>query len=258
VTIFSARAAGQTTSDLYTLDPITAASTSIGATGHAFTSLAFDPTTGILYGTTSAGSAANPGTLYTIDPATGSATLVGAMGGTVSDIAFDAAGQMWGFTRRTSNGGLGGATAAFLSINKADGSFSIVANTGGNHQGGGISFNSTGILYALIGLAGNSDFYTINTGTGALTLIHTFSSPLEPIVSSAAFDENDLLWYLIGSAGGSPVDLKTITIDTFTRTTIASPGTDYDALAFSLVAPSFGGTLGYFKDDVWHLTKDVA
>jgi hypothetical protein len=97
--LYAARGAAATTSDLYTVDPVTAATTSIGPTGFGITGLAFDPTTGILYGSTNANSTAHPKSLITIDPATGAGTFVGSFGGkTIPDIAFKSDGTLYGWS----------------------------------------------------------------------------------------------------------------------------------------------------------------
>lgn len=230
--LYATKAASATTSDLYTLDPATAVATSIGATGHAFTALAFDPTVGTLYGITSEQSSANPNSLYTIDPATGAATLVGSMGGSVSDIAIDAAGQIWGWTRRTSNGGLGGANAALLQIDKTDASFAVIGSSGLNMQGGGISFHSDGTLYGLIALAGTGHLYTINTTTGVLTDLGGLTPSLG-ITAAASFDDTDSLYLLLGGAGGT-TSLNWVDVSALTMTTVGNPGNDFDGLAWSI------------------------
>lgn len=234
-TLYAAKAASATTSSLYTLNTGTAAPSAIGATGHAFTSLAFDPTNSTLYGTTSAQSTANPDSLYTIDPLTGTASLVGSMGGTVSDIAFDSTGQMWGWTRRTSNGGLGGANAALLQINKASAAFSVIGTSGLNMQGGGLSFHSNGTLYLLAATGAVSHLYTVNTGTGALTDLGALSPSLA-IVAAASFDSSDLLWMMLGGAGGT-ASLKTVNVGALTDATIGNPGNDFDSIAWSIPVP---------------------
>lgn len=229
--LYAGKAASASTSDLYTLDPLTAAPSSLGASGHALTSLAFDPTDGTLYATSSAASGSQPDSLLIIDPLTGAATLVGAMGGTVSDIAFDATGQMWGWTRRTSNGGLGGANAALLQINKATAGFAVIGSSGLNMQGGGISFHSNGTLYGLLATGAVAHLYTINTSTGAITDLGGLTPSLG-IANSASFDSADSLWMLLGGAGGT-TSLKTVNVGALTVATIGNPGVNFDALAWS-------------------------
>lgn len=127
--LYAAQGTSATTSDLYTLDPLTGAvSSDIGPIGYAITGLAFDPTSGILYGSTSNNSAANPASIITINTTTGAGTLVGAIGLGVfhaaSDICFTSDGQMWG-------------------LDSSDGLIKINKGTGvGTTIGGGSLFSS--------------------------------------------------------------------------------------------------------------------
>lgn len=81
---------GSGTTDLYTVDPLTGATTYVGnygVAGSLFISIAYNTTTNTLYGFDIATDA-----LYTINPATGAATLVGGLGGDFNyaqDMAFD-------------------------------------------------------------------------------------------------------------------------------------------------------------------------
>lgn len=83
-------------SNLYILDPATGGVISnAGLIGFAVTGLAVDPTTGILYGATSA----SIRSLITIDKATGAGALVGGFvldrrSATIADIAFDPSGKL--------------------------------------------------------------------------------------------------------------------------------------------------------------------
>jgi len=67
---------GDTAGFPVTIDPTTGAATSVGSTGlRNPTGLAFDPTSGTLFGVDN-----TTGELVTIDPTTGAATVVGATG----------------------------------------------------------------------------------------------------------------------------------------------------------------------------------
>src|SRR5436309_2145230 len=80
-TLYAAKGAAASTSDLYTVDPSTGNTTSVGAMGHAMTGLAFDKLTGILYGDTSTndGGVLGSSVLYTVDTSNGTTTSVGAL-----------------------------------------------------------------------------------------------------------------------------------------------------------------------------------
>lgn len=124
-TLYAAQAQNQTTSDLYTIDPVTGTPTSVGAIGFAVTGLAWDPVGGVMYGATSNNSASNPRSIITIDLGTGAGTLVGSLGlgGSIaaSDLQFTSDGQLWGIA---SSGG------KLLSINKSTGAGTSIGATG--------------------------------------------------------------------------------------------------------------------------------
>lgn len=93
------------------------------------------------------------GNLGTVDVATGAVNLIGNMGKTMTDIAFDPNGNLYGIDFNTL--------------------FSIDKNTAAATQIGSIGtglnslvFSSNGTLYAA-----NSSLYTINTATGAASLV---------------------------------------------------------------------------------------
>lgn len=82
-------------SRLYTMNLTTGATTLVGTIPiNTVISVAFDPTTGLLYGN----SLAPPFGLYTIDTVTCAAALVGAFGQQRRALAFAASGQLYGFT----------------------------------------------------------------------------------------------------------------------------------------------------------------
>src|SRR5438270_9303205 len=106
--LFGATASG-TSGELYTLDPATGAVVQdIGplndsaSTNYPITGLAFNPYTGVLYGSTGT-KASPPGELVSIDPATALVTVIGSFNladGTLSDLAFDNAGNLYGISSR--------------------------------------------------------------------------------------------------------------------------------------------------------------
>jgi hypothetical protein len=81
---------------LYTIEPVTAAVTTVGALGiyPPEGGIDFDPTSGLLYGINSTTGSARG--LYSIDPGTGAATDIGDVQlGDLSAVAFDAFGTLW-------------------------------------------------------------------------------------------------------------------------------------------------------------------
>ena len=98
--LFGADGSGGNPSNLYIIDPATGGvASTVGAIGFAVTGLAFDPTTGVLYGSTS-GAGATSSLLLPIDIATGAGTVVGDFGvgaSPMADIAFDPDGNLYGW-----------------------------------------------------------------------------------------------------------------------------------------------------------------
>jgi hypothetical protein len=235
--LFASKAAVVATSDLYTLNPETAEATSIGATGHAFTALAFDPTSGVLYGATSNNSAATIRALYTLDPATGTATLIGQfkLGGTgsatpIGDLAFDSTGQLWGWS---------GTTGQIHQIDKATGAYtSPLGSTAIGVPAAAIGFAADDTLYYLVRHSGTENrLYTVAmpppTG-GTLTLVGTLTpSGTGFYPSSASFDEDGLLWWMNGGQEGEFVRLRTLSTLAWEVIGAASdPGDNFDGLAW--------------------------
>lgn len=235
--LYAARGGSATTSDLYTVDPVTSATTSVGATGFGLTGLAFDPTTDILYGATNANSSAHPKSLITIDPTTGAGTFVATFGGlTIPDIAFTAAGQMYGWNANVPN--------KIGSIDKATGTVTLLGASGVSASfGNGLSINSSDVYY-ICPFGTNGDFYSGNLSTGALTDLGVMdaSGLTDPtsFVNAVSFDALDVFWALCLK---SAVNVVLATMNTSTRvwTQIGTGlgGTaNWDALAWG---PETGG-----------------
>src|SRR6266513_5698416 len=73
--LFGARGGGNLT-DLYILNPSNGSVlVDLGPSGFSITGLAFDPTSGVLYGVTGAQSPNSPSSLIRINPTTGAGTL---------------------------------------------------------------------------------------------------------------------------------------------------------------------------------------
>src|SRR5436305_1685241 len=98
--LYGARGGGNLT-DLYILNPFTGSVvTDLGPTGFSISGLRFDPTTGVLYGSTTNFSGSVPQSLIRLNPATGAGTLVGSLGvpnQSAADIAFTRSGQLYGW-----------------------------------------------------------------------------------------------------------------------------------------------------------------
>ena len=146
-TLYAATSAGAP-GELYTLDPTTGAMVSdIGplndllSVNYPITGLAFNPITGVLYGSTgNAGSV--DAMLVTINPATALVTPIGFFNAgptntsgtpsTMADLAFDATGNLYGV------GSIGG--PQLYSINILTGQATVIGSTGlGSTTGGGLA-----------------------------------------------------------------------------------------------------------------------
>jgi hypothetical protein len=108
-------------SQLKTLNPFAGTSTLIGSTGIGpIDGLAYDQTTGIMYGTT--GGSKSSSNLVTINLATGAATVIGSVGFNAGSLEFGPDGNLYA-------GSVGG-TGNLYRINKATGASTLVGDTG--------------------------------------------------------------------------------------------------------------------------------
>lgn len=213
-------AAGNST--LVRLDPATGALLqTIGPVGYVINGLAFDPTSGKLYGSTSTstceGCTAN---IVTINTTTGAATLVGSTGqGQVATITFTPSGAMYGWsdvvTTPTGQGD------DLVSINKATGAATWVGDSAISTAVQSFAINSSGVAY-LVNYNGNT--YTVNLATGAPTLVGSFTRPSGAIENHhGAFHPTNGLLYVID------------------RTNDSSPSNPRNMLTFNTATNSFVG-----------------
>src|SRR4029077_6226701 len=170
-----------------------------GGHNYAVTGLAFDPLSGVLYGSTGNKSGQ---ILLTINPANGAVTTVGLFnsggGGTMADIAFDAAGDLFGIS---ASGG-----ANLYSINLATGQATKVGASGQAFTaGGGLAISPAGNFYCV---PEGNNFGSIDPITGVYTFIGTMATPggAGTSYASLAYDGNTLY----GMNLGSPTHLVTI------------------------------------------------
>ncbi len=219
--LYAALGGSDVTSDLYIATPSVGDMNSIGPIGFALTGLALDPTTDILYGSTSANSANNPRSIITIDRDTGEGTLVGATGLSqpVGDISFDAAGNMYGWRA--------GTNSRLVSINKATGVATVIGST--TTSGGAVEFVGADLYWFSQNLG---DFEsTVNLGTGALTPVVVMSGDA-PGTSGSAYNSETLVMYLCGFGHFYSIDLVTGVV-----TFLSSTGLNLDAIAWAPLPP---------------------
>ena len=102
--LYAVTGAGGANSALYTVNPASGAASFVGNIGFTHvTALAFDPTTGILYGHASTESMGGNQTLIIINPATGAGTLVGTTGEQVPDMTFTPGGVLFAWSEDDDN-----------------------------------------------------------------------------------------------------------------------------------------------------------
>jgi hypothetical protein len=236
--LYAAIGAGQP-GELYTLNQATGAMatdigplTDAGGTRYGLTGLAFNPATGVLYGSTDSHSGTQ---LVTVNPATARVTVVGpygiAGGTTMTDLAFTAAGQLYGIS---STGG-----ANLYSINPATGAATQVSAAGSVPtftEGGGLAVSPAGVFD---GTPVPGEYGTYDPATGAYTHISTPPSPAGAGGSYAAlaFSGSGALYgiNLLPGSGGRLTHLVTFDPPTGTVTDIGPSITALDAIAFSPV-----------------------
>jgi subtilisin-like proprotein convertase family protein len=159
---------------LFRIDRSTGAATLIGALGLSVTEgdLSFDPTTGVLYGISTAGR-----NLFVVDTLTGQGSVVGSVGtsGDLSAIAFDARGNLYV---------LDSDNERLLRVNKSTATITSTVNLSSNFPGGidslgdkmGMDFDpESGNLFVVDGggTSASDAMFSLNTSTGVLTPVGT-------------------------------------------------------------------------------------
>jgi hypothetical protein len=171
-TLYGATSSGH--GELYILDPTTGGVLTdvgplndSGAVNYSVTGLAFNPVSGVLYGSTGGVSGHN---LLTINPVNGLVSVVGSFNvgsATMTDLAFDSAGNLYGIS---SSGG-----AKLYSVNLGTGQATLVGPSGVSFtEGGGLAISSGGTLY---GAPIPGEYGTYDPTTGAYTHITSPATP---------------------------------------------------------------------------------
>ena len=217
---------------LYTMDTTTGlVDSTIGPIGFRVTGLAFHPTTGVLYGTTSNNSTASPRSLITIDPTTGVGTLIGSTSGDVmTDIAFNSAGTLYGWSGWRDRG-----TSDLNTIDLTTAAATILGDFGEDTSGNGLAFDGSGTLYADLRFPTPGFVHTIDPATGlaAGTTAKTGGFSPSQFFNSMTFDPTSGLMF------GISRQFPLWTLMTFDTTTgsVTQIGPEqslirFDALAF--------------------------
>jgi hypothetical protein len=228
-TLYGATSSGH--GELYVLNPATGsplqdvgALNDVTGLNYAVTGLAFDPGTGVLYG--SAGGVSGT-KLLTINPATASVSVVGSFSAgtaTMTDLAFDQSGNLFGIS---SSGG-----ANLYSVNKVTGAATLIGPSGVTFtEGGGLAISSGGVFY---GAPIPGEYGSYNSTTGVYTHIATPATPVGSGGSYAALAFDGATLYgdnLKPGTGGGATHLVKIDPTTGNVTDIGPSVTHLDALA---------------------------
>jgi hypothetical protein len=150
-----------------------------------------------------------PATLYSINPTSGAATAIGLIGFTqVSGMDFSPTGQLFGV-------GVTGGVTTLIRIDLTTGAGTAIGPLGGGlGVAQDIAFRSDGTLFAYVA----GDIYTINTTTGAATLVGNTGG--FPDGNGIAFQGNTL--YLANTGGTAPGTLWTVNTSTAALTPVAT------------------------------------
>jgi hypothetical protein len=237
-TLYGATSSGH--GELYILSPATGGVlqdigplNDAGAANYSVTGMAFDPITGVLYGSTGGVSGHN---LLTINPANGLVNVVGSFNvgsATMTDLAFDSSGNLYGIS---SSGG-----PNLYSINTATGQATIIGSSGVSFtEGGGLAISSGGIFY---GTPVPGEYGTYNPTTGAYTHITTPATPAGGGSYGALVFSGSTLYGDNLVAPGGATHLVTIDPTTGNVTDIGASVTHLDALAATVPEPGAIGLL---------------
>src|SRR5437588_9217 len=229
--------------ELYILNPGTGgviqdvgALNDVTGANYGVTGLAFNPFTGLLYGSTAQHSAV-PAQLISINPLTAQVTVIGAFNvgntgtpSTMSDLAFDPrTGRLYGI------GSVGG--PQLYLINPITGQATFIGNSGlTSTGGGGLAISPSGVFY---GTPDFTLFGTYNPTTGAYSNI---TNPAKPAgggsYAALAFNDAGVLFGLNSGPGSPPpTHLVTINPSTGAVTDLGASVNSLDAIAFSVVVP---------------------
>lgn len=172
-----------TNNELLTIDPNTGSETNsvaISGTQAAITSLAFDSVSGRLFGNTTVAFGASFDELFEINPLTGAATSIGRiLFDNVFALAFDQSGNLFG---------VADATDELISISTATGNGSSIATlvVGSAFDIASRPEDDTMFL-ADSGTVGTNTLYTVDTASGALTTVGSFSAAVGLNIAGLAF-----------------------------------------------------------------------
>lgn len=157
-----------TTNTLIKIDPATGVGTAVAPfnSNDKIVSMAFDITTGKLYGTSAQGFGAAGDQLYEIDPNTAATTLIGTLGvNNVYALAFNNVGKLYG---------VGEDRRALFLISTSTGAANLVAPIALDHVYDIATRPEDNVTFAVD--TGTSALYTLDLNTGATALVGGYAA----------------------------------------------------------------------------------
>jgi len=251
--LYGATGSGGVTGTLYTINPVNAAATPIGAITSisgplGLTGLAVHPQTGVLYGMTSrntfAGGNSLSNYLVTIDKLTAVATVIGQAitSGNIADISFRSDGTLYGYGR-DGNGSM------LFTVNLLTGLATPVGPPGAFSGGSGFGLTFRPLTGGADQLFLTPDNYFDQTGrlfsinpangvaTFVITVTHTITNPQDNIKALTLDPGSTLLLGVYAAEENPPNPSLLVDIDTTTGVMTsrgALPG-NMDALAIEIL-----------------------
>jgi len=194
--IWGVEAQANQPSRLLSINASTGAATAVATLDSAqpIVSLAFDPITHKLFGSTAVGFGAGQDTLYTIDPLSGHTSLIGVIGfDNVYALGFDQQGKLFGVSE---------ISKALISINTA---------TGAGTQIDGFKNNDINRAFDLasrpddnmmfLADSGTTSLYTLDTATGIVSLVGPYGSSTNIVGLAFLTSVSEPSTYLVFCAG---------------------------------------------------------
>lgn len=199
-------------SNLYTVDPSNGLILSnlgtvmLSGSPVPISAIAFNPTTGVLFGTTNAN---NTTRLVTINLLTAQAASVGTVGFSMQGIAFGPSGALFGYSKAGVTGNPSFPKESLYSINASSGAPVLIGSSGfANTQGDGMAIDAAGQIY-LSGTQSAGQLSVLSSSTGAATPYANLTGgpSISAPIKGLTFDSAGLL---LGIYNGGTTDLLSI------------------------------------------------
>lgn len=219
-----ANAGNPVPSTLYLINQSTGAGALVGSVGHAVNGLAFDPVTGLLYGSTTSWNPGFANGLLAINRASGAATTIGSGFGisNITSITIDGSGNMFGAVR-------GGDT--IVRINKATGVATAVGPGPLGQAASVLAFDNANVLKLVRGVS----VYDINTANGSGVLTRTPTT--DPGDHGDFHPDTSLLWTSLTSGLTADSVIGVTNVAANTLATINTNIAYLHTLAFHVAPP---------------------